>query len=145
MQTGPFGAGIFSPTPVKINATISGGSDDNVNTQQNNKQGSGFTSGNILLDYTFGDPRLQMILNGGAGATYYYEHLSGQSYDIDFTAPKFDSGKKTEPARMTVYHNGVKVHDNFVLRKGPPRPTTIHLQAHGGPVVYRNIWVAQGK
>jgi len=84
MQTGPFGAGIFSPTPVKINATISGGYDDNVNTQQNNKQGSGFTSGNILLDYTFGDPRLQMILNGGAGATYYYEHLSGQSYDIDF-------------------------------------------------------------
>ena len=84
MQTGPSGAGIFSPTPVKISATISVGYDDNVNTQHNNKQGSGFTSGNILLDYTFGDPRLQMILNGGAGATYYYEHLSGQSYDIDF-------------------------------------------------------------
>ena len=83
MQTGPSGAGIFSPTPVKIYATISGGYDDNVNTLHNNKQGSGFTNGNILLDYTFGDPRLQMILNGGAGATYYYEHLSGQSYDID--------------------------------------------------------------
>ena len=69
---------------MKIYATISGGYDDNVNTQHNNKQGSGFTSGNIALDYTFGDPRLQMILNGGAGATYYYEHLSGQSYDIDF-------------------------------------------------------------
>jgi len=68
---------------VKIYATISGGYDDNVNTLHNNKQGSGFTNGNILLDYTFGDPRLQMILNGGAGATYYYEHLSGQSYDID--------------------------------------------------------------
>src|SRR5438128_199851 len=80
---GPSGAGIFSPTPVKIYATISGGYDDNVNTLHNNKQGSGFTNGNILLDYTFGDPRLQMILNGGAGATYYYEHLSGQSYDID--------------------------------------------------------------
>jgi Putative beta-barrel porin 2 len=83
MQTGPSGAGVFSPTPVKIYATISGGYDDNVSTLHN-KQGSGFTSGNILLDYTFGDPRLQMILNGGAGATYYYEHLSGQSYDIDF-------------------------------------------------------------
>jgi hypothetical protein len=83
-QTGASGAGVFSPTPVKIYATISGGYDDNVNTLHNNKQGSGFTSGNILLDYTFGDPRLQLILNGGAGATYYYEHLSGQSYDIDF-------------------------------------------------------------
>jgi hypothetical protein len=84
VQSGPSGAGVFSPTPVKIYATISEGYDDNVNTLHNNKQGSGFTSGNIILDYTFGDPRLQLILNGGAGATYYYEHLSGQSYDIDF-------------------------------------------------------------
>src|SRR5262249_47044455 len=32
-----------------------------------------------------------------------------QSYDIDFRAPKFEGGKKTEPARMTVLHNGVKI------------------------------------
>jgi hypothetical protein len=83
VQTGPSGAGVFSPTPVKIYATISSGYDDNVNPLQNNNQGSAFTSGNIILDYTFGDPRLQLILNGGAGGTYYYEHLSGQSYDID--------------------------------------------------------------
>jgi Putative beta-barrel porin 2 len=82
VQTGPAGTGVFSPSPVKIYATISSGYDDNVNTQ-NNKQGSAFTSGNVILDYTFGDPRLQLILNGGAGGTYYYEHLSGQSYDID--------------------------------------------------------------
>ena len=84
VQSGPSGAGVFSPTPVKIYATISSGYDDNVSTLHSNRQGSGFTNGNITLDYTFGDPRLQMILNGGAGATYYYEHLSGQSYDIDF-------------------------------------------------------------
>jgi hypothetical protein len=83
VQTGPAGAGVFSRTPVKIYATISSGYDDNVNTLQNNKQGSAFTSGNIILDYTFGDPRLQLILNGGAGGTYFYEQLSGQSYDID--------------------------------------------------------------
>ena len=35
-----------------------------------------------------------------------------QSYDIEFTAPKCEDGKKVEPARMTVYHNGVKIHDN---------------------------------
>jgi hypothetical protein len=83
VEGGPSGVGVFSPTPVKIYVTMSVGYDDNVNTLQNNKQGSAFTSGNIILDYTFGDPRLQLILNGGAGGTYYYEHLSGQSYDID--------------------------------------------------------------
>lgn len=75
--------GVFSPTPVRFYANISGGYDDNVNTQQSSKQGSAFTNGNLILDYTFGDPRLQVILNGGAGATYYYEHVNGQNYDID--------------------------------------------------------------
>lgn len=83
LEGGPAGVGVFSRTPVQIYATISGGYDDNVNTLQNNKQASAFTSGNVILDYTFGDPRLQLILNGGAGGTYYYEHVSGQNYDID--------------------------------------------------------------
>ena len=54
-----------------------------MNTLQNSKQGSAFTSGNVILDYTFGDPRLQLQLNAGAGGSYYYEHVSGQNYDID--------------------------------------------------------------
>ena len=80
---GPSGVGVFSPTPVKIYAIVSGGYDDNVNTQGGSKQGSAFTNGNIILDYTFGDPRLQLVLNAGAGGSYYYEHVSGQQYDID--------------------------------------------------------------
>src|SRR5438270_9127658 len=80
---GPSGVGVFSRTPVQILAVISGGYDDNVNTQQSSKQGSAFTSGNVILDYTFGDPRLQLVLQGGAGGSYYYEHVSGQQYDID--------------------------------------------------------------
>ena len=83
MTGGPSSVGVFSPTPIKIYAGVSGGYDDNVNTQQGSKQGSAFTSGNIILDYTFGDPRLQLILNAGAGGSYYYEHVNGQSYDID--------------------------------------------------------------
>jgi hypothetical protein len=83
LEGGPSGVGVFSRTPVQIYATISGGYDDNVSTSQNNKQGSVFTSGNLILDYTFGDPRLQLILNGGAGGSYYYEQVSGQKYDID--------------------------------------------------------------
>src|SRR5258707_1378945 len=35
-----------------------------------------------------------------------------QTYDIEFTAPKVENGKKSEPAHMTVHHNGVKIHDD---------------------------------
>jgi len=77
-----------------------------------------------------------------------------QSYDIDFTAPKCVDGKKTEPARITVHHNGVKIHDDVKItldntRAGlggdPCKPGPIMLQDHGNPVQYRNIWVVQGK
>jgi hypothetical protein len=73
-----------------------------------------------------------------------------QSYDIEFTAPKFDGKKKTEPTVMTVYHNGVKVHDAVKVpvdntRAGmggdPATPGPILLQDHGHPVQYRNIWL----
>jgi hypothetical protein len=73
-----------------------------------------------------------------------------QSYDIEFTAPRFENGKKTEPARMTVYHNGVKVHDDVPIpvdntRAGmggdPSSPGPILLQDHGHPVQFRNIWL----
>ena len=74
---------MFTPTPVKIYATLLGGYDDNVGTSRTSKQGSAFTAGNVILDYTFGDPRLQIILNGGAGGVYYYKQVGGQNYDID--------------------------------------------------------------
>src|SRR5438067_2345779 len=35
-----------------------------------------------------------------------------QSYDIEFHSPKCEDGKKVAPARMTVYQNGVKIHDD---------------------------------
>jgi hypothetical protein len=82
-QGGAGGAGVFSPTPVKLYLSIFGGYDDNVNTNTGAKQGSSYTGGNLILDYTFGDPRLQVILNGGAGGVYYLQHVSGQNYDID--------------------------------------------------------------
>lgn len=73
-----------------------------------------------------------------------------QSYDIEFTAPKCADSKKVAAARITVYHNGVKIHDNQELTKDntragaggdPCTPGPILLQDHGNPVQYRNIWL----
>lgn len=75
-----------------------------------------------------------------------------QSYDIEFTAPKFENGRKTEPARMSVYHNGVKVQDDVKipvdnttsgLGGDPSTPGPILLQDHGHPVQYRNVWLVK--
>ena len=82
-----------------------------------------------------------------------YPPLSWQTYDIEFIAAKFKDGKKMEDARMTVLHNGVKIHDNVKLPKRTtasplpegPEPGYLHLQDHGNPVRYRNIWVVEKK
>lgn len=75
-----------------------------------------------------------------------------QSYDIEFIAPKFAGGKKTEPAKMSVRHNGVLVHQNVEIpvdntRAGlggdPATPGPILLQDHGHPVQFRNIWLVK--
>ena len=73
-----------------------------------------------------------------------------QTFDIEFTSPKCENGKKSEPARMTVYHNGVKIHDNVEIPVDNTTsglggdvctPGPILLQDHGHPVQYRNIWL----
>lgn len=65
--------------------------------------------------------------------------LSWQTYDVDITVD--DKGNVV----ATVLHNGVKVHENYVLKKGPASPANINLQDHGNPVVYRNIWFSESK
>ena len=72
-----------------------------------------------------------------------------QTYDIEFTAPRFDAaGKKMANARITLIWNGQKVHDNVELQGplpgGPgetPDGAGVRLQDHGNPVRYRNLWV----
>ncbi|MEI8019113.1 MAG: DUF1080 domain-containing protein, partial [Schlesneria sp.] len=80
--------------------------------------------------------------------------LTWQTYDIDFTAAKYDaSRKKTADARITVKHNGVVIHDNVALPKATtaapvaegPEPGPIYLQDHGNPIRFRNIWVEEKK
>jgi hypothetical protein len=78
--------------------------------------------------------------------------LVWQTYDIDFTAPKYEKDKKVANARITLKHNGVVIHDNIELPHGTPgredegpAPRPFYLQGHGNKVEYRNIWVVEKK
>ncbi len=71
-----------------------------------------------------------------------------QSYDIAFRAARFEDGEKTENARITVYHNGELIHDDFPIprktgagKKEGPEPGPIKLQGHANPVKFRNVWI----
>ena len=75
--------------------------------------------------------------------------LSWQTYDMEFTAAKYNSdGEKIKNARATIKHNGVVIHDDLELTHGTPgyhaegpEPDSLFLQDHGNPVAFRNIWV----
>ena len=78
-----------------------------------------------------------------------------QAYDIAFRRPRFDdAGKLLEPARVTLFHNGILVQNN----EEPFGPTSwlkwlpytdigdrapISLQDHDHPVRYRNLWLRE--
>ncbi len=83
-----------------------------------------------------------------------YPPLSWQTYDVEFTAARFDdAGNKISPAMMTVRLNGIAIHDKFVLPPVPPgrdakmtqegRSGPLFLQEHKNPVRFRNIWVVE--
>ncbi len=94
----------------------------------------------------------------GAGSLYRYKApalsmslppLTWQTYDIRFTAPRWDAdGQKIRNARVTTWLNGVVVQDNVELadKTGagqPEEPILLptKLQNHSDPVRFRNIWV----
>ena len=75
-----------------------------------------------------------------------------QTYDIVFEAPAFDGEKVAKPAYVTVFHNGVVMHNRQEIigrtpharlgtyaPHGPEEP--LELQNHDSPVRFRNIWV----
>jgi hypothetical protein len=91
-------------------------------------------------------------LTGGDVGTVVLVHRGGAGYDVEFTAPKYQNGKKTANARVLVKHNGVVIHPEFELshatpgRKGEgPAPRPFYLQGHGNKIEYRNIWVVEKK
>ena len=75
-----------------------------------------------------------------------------QTFDIVFTAPRWEGDRLASPARVTMFHNGVLVHLEEEIRgetnhrvvpeyrrrvsQGP-----LVLGGHDCPVQFRNIWV----
>jgi hypothetical protein len=99
--------------------------------------------------------------DGNAGAVYGQfpplvnpARKSGdwQSFDIFFTAPKFEDGKLTVPPYVTVIYNGVLVQNHqqilgTVAHRALPgaypnkETGSILLQEHHSGVKFRNIWI----
>jgi len=108
---------------------------------------------------------LQTYVNGQAGSIYkqYAPQVDAsrkpgewQTYDIVYQAPSFTAqGQLSQPARLTLLHNGVLVHNNVAIWGatefiGLPKymahgPAPLMLQRHAGvsQVSYRNIWIRE--
>lgn len=76
--------------------------------------------------------------------------LQWQSYDVSYTAARFDENGQVESwPRFTVSHNGKIIHRDLELKetkdgklKQPPsKAMPLSLQSHGARVQFRNIWV----
>ena len=102
--------------------------------------------------------------NGQAGSIYK-QHIplvnackapgEWQSYDIIFTAPRFnEDGTVKKAARITVLQNGVLIQNNVKIEGGTvfagkpvyekhPEKLPLLLQDHNNPVSYRNIWIRE--
>jgi len=74
-----------------------------------------------------------------------------QSFHFVFTAARWDGEKCLQPARATVWWNGVKIHDNVPIKHVnggvalSPSPEGLKLQEHGQDVRFRNVWILERK
>jgi hypothetical protein len=75
-----------------------------------------------------------------------------QTFDIAFTAPRFDGDTLKKPAYVTVFQNGVLVqchqeirgatgHKILPVYKPGVTQGPVQLQEHGSAVRFRNIWI----
>ena len=85
-----------------------------------------------------------------------YPPLTWQTYDVEFTAARYEGGTRKSEAVITVKHNGVLIQDGFKIdgptgggQKEDPKDAVqsgpIYLQDHGNPVEYRNVWIVEKK
>ena len=94
---------------------------------------------------------------------YYAYNGAGKwnVYDLTFRAARFEKGKLSEKALVSMYFNGIKVHTNVTIHQvwGGPNsgldggndggkgitdaPGGLKLQCEGHDVRYRNIWIRE--
>ena len=105
---------------------------------------------------------LGAVINETEAPYHAYKGLGKwNSYDIVFRAARFQDGKRVEPAIVTMYFNGEKVHKNQPINQvwGGPRsgldggndggkgitdvPGGLKLQCEGHDVRYRNAWIKE--
>ncbi|WP_128545471.1 3-keto-disaccharide hydrolase [Larkinella soli] len=105
---------------------------------------------------------LGAVINETPSPYYAYNGVGKwNAYDIVFRAARFKDGKRVEPAQVTMYFNGKKVHTNQPISQvwGGPNsgidggnnggkgitdtPGGLKLQAEGHDVLYRNLWIKE--
>lgn len=113
-----------------------------------------------ILDGDSTSHGMAAVINEKAASYTPYKGLGEwNAYDIIFRAARFEDGKKSEDALVTIYFNGEKVHANVPITKVwggafsgldggandgygiTDRPGGIKLQAEGHDVLYKNIWI----
>lgn len=113
-----------------------------------------------ILDGDYGTHGLAAVINEHLPTSEEYNGIGKwNAYDIQFRAARFENGKLTEKARVTLFFNGVKIHDNVEIQQvwGGPNsgidggndggkgitdtPGGLKLQAEGHDVLYRNVWI----
>lgn len=74
-----------------------------------------------------------------------------QTYDIQFQAARWnDAGDKIGDATISVWHNGILVHNQVKIptktgagQPETPEPLPILFQDHSNPVEFRNLWIVR--
>lgn len=96
-----------------------------------------------------------VINEAGSPYSAYKGTGNWNTYDIVFRAARFENGVRTEKARVTMYFNRIKVHDDQPIEKVwggknsgldggkevSDSPGGIKLQAEGHDVLFKNIWI----
>ena len=115
-----------------------------------------------ILDGDKSKHGLGAVINETPAPYFAYNGLGRwNAYDITFRAARFADGKRSEKALVSMYLNGVLVHENQPIDQvwgGPnsgidggndggrgitDRPGGLKLQAEGHEVLYRNIWIRE--
>jgi len=102
------------------------------------------------------------VINEAAAPYGAYHGLKRwNAYDITFRAARFKDGRRVEPAVVTIYLNGVKIHHNQPINQVWGGPNSgldggndggkgitdtrggLKLQCEGHDVRYRNAWIKE--